>query len=425
MKTISRLLVVFIATAFLMQACTDDEKSGSPEKVQFTFGVTTHGPENGRVSEVVLPPGTSLLLTLKNSDDETVLDHQRIELLKVGDHYLTMPIDLVPGRYKVVDFMLVTETDEVLYAAPRNGSPLANAVVHPLPFSFTVNKNSVTNIAMEVIDVSLSAPQDFGYASFDIGFVAGLPLQLSVMIQNENGFKLTTATATVVRYADTLNTYALRAGTNTIFLQGDSSNTFSVTVEKPGYNKYWKEFSYAALMDELNGSPLVVLLDTGVNVEDYYFTLDMDYINPTIEGGLYPGAFTMQDHSRIHFRIQNGTVVGDDASNMVGYIWPRTQSFGECVSKVNDDYTGALNVISYTAWVDYTSAVPRVYFDLVHGELRSADFFMLCGSDEPVSPGGELLSPIIESVSFELTGEERQSYVTADGMLTVSLESFR
>ncbi len=134
-----------------------------------------------------------------------------MQLLKVGSKYITEPIALHAGDYAITDFMLVDADNEVLFATPQAGSPLAGAVSHPLPYSFTVSADVASTLDVEVIAVGELDPEDFGYASFGIQVNNVNAFKLSVFIPGDNGLDLTDAQAFIMSGYDTLQLIDLEA----------------------------------------------------------------------------------------------------------------------------------------------------------------------------------------------------------------------
>jgi hypothetical protein len=58
-----------------------------------------------------------------------------------------------------------------LWATPRAGSTLAHLVSDPLPVPFGIRTDETTTVQIEVIRTREYQPSDFGYATFQIGFV--------------------------------------------------------------------------------------------------------------------------------------------------------------------------------------------------------------------------------------------------------------
>lgn len=249
------LWTVLMLMGATLQFCTDEENPGL-EKVQFTFSLSATGNNGGRVEWANLP--SSLLLSVQNNASVPVFTLKEIELLRAGDNFITEPLEFTPGYYKVTDFILVDASSTVLYATPKSGSTLAKAVVHPLPYNFSVVKNKVTNVAMEVIDVTQQLPEDFGYTSFAIDAVN--PLQLAVFTTIGTVTSLTTAEAYILHGNDTIKETTLAATINLISFSGAPQDEYQLIVLKSGYNPYITDFVYADLIASLNNQPLKIFL---------------------------------------------------------------------------------------------------------------------------------------------------------------------
>lgn len=248
-------LVLLFMSAFL-QMCTDEGEPFAPEKIQFTCVLTSLDNTGGRVQNVDVP--ASLLISLENNAGAPVITLKELKLLRVGDSFMTEPMELTPGYYKIVDFLLVTDSNKVLYATPKRGSTLAKAVVNPLPYGISVNKNRVSNIEMEVIDVTQQIPEDFGYTSFLINTVN--PLKLSVFTVGDQGYSLSASTVRILKDDAVVKSWSLPAGINLISFPGNSEDTFLLEVEREGYTTYRKRFVYSELISSLNNLPLKVYL---------------------------------------------------------------------------------------------------------------------------------------------------------------------
>jgi len=254
-------LILITLLAALAWSCAEQESS-MPKEV--TFSVNVSAAANGRVSD--LPSGTALLLSIKKSSGEVVFSNQRITLLKVGAKYITEPIALHAGDYAITDFMLVDADNEVLYATPLAGSPLAGSVSHPLPYSFTVSADVAATLDVEVIAAGELEPEDFGYASFGIQVNSVNSFKLSVFIPGDNGLELTDAQAFIMSGYDTLQLIDLDAKVNTIPFLQDTTQTYYLVVLKPGYTRYWKKIKYNELKNELAGQPLDVTLEPAITL---------------------------------------------------------------------------------------------------------------------------------------------------------------
>jgi hypothetical protein len=112
---------------------------------------------------------------------------------------------------------------------------------------------------MEVVNVATHSPEAFGYASFNIDVVN--LIGISVFIEENGKLVLTEASGAV--YTDDggfIQQFQLGAKVNYVQFEGNTTELFVLYVTKPGYPNFMKEFRYDSLMNELGGSPLVVIL---------------------------------------------------------------------------------------------------------------------------------------------------------------------
>jgi len=245
-----------VAMTTALQFCRNERSPVALQKVQFTFSVHSTTPSGGR-TETAEP--VALLLSLENSIGDPVFTSKRIALLHIGSNLMTDPIELPPGTYTITDFLLVDDDNNVLYATPKAGSPLATAVTHPLPYSFVVSNSEVANVDMEVVDVSQRIPEDFGYATFQINYINTLKIAVFVSIDGE--VSMTSAEATLTHGAATIGTYPLEARTNVIAFPGEPNRMYRLVVTKEGYRTFTKDFIFSELFAALQGEPLKVLLN--------------------------------------------------------------------------------------------------------------------------------------------------------------------
>lgn len=279
MKKLDLLIPIFLV-AILLQNCAEEENT-VPQNIQFSLQVTSD-LSGGRVS-TELPEGTALLLSLQRNTGEAVFTHKKIELLKLGDGYVTAPLQLTTGAYKITDFLLVNASSEILHATPLKGSRLAEAVTHPLPYGFNVGKNKTANIAMEVIPAGTNTPEDFGFASFGVGVVN--VFQLSVFAGEENDLELSTAEALILNGDDTLHRYALSAKANLIPFYNDPEASYTLAVIKHGYARYTQPFVYKDVVQQLNNQSLQVVLKPAVTLVVRPF-IGLDHYFQCLAGGI-------------------------------------------------------------------------------------------------------------------------------------------
>ncbi|HYF68972.1 MAG TPA: hypothetical protein VD884_12600 [Ohtaekwangia sp.] len=254
----NRLLFAVLFLFVLVRCADENEKSLQPEKVQFSFRLSPSDASSGRTGGTELPPGTSLLLSIENAAGNPVLTQHPVSILSLGDGYITTPLDLGPGKYTIVDFLLVDELNQILFATPLKGSPLGKLVENSLPYSFHVSKNKVSNVPMEVISTNAQTPEAFGYVSFPINIVN--PLSIAVFAAGEGEIVLTEAELKIFNNVGESYVFNLDDKVNTIPFKGDAEATYTLEITKEGYETYSREFNYTELLEELNGNPFEVVL---------------------------------------------------------------------------------------------------------------------------------------------------------------------
>lgn len=252
-------VLIALLTAMLY-SCSEKEDLQT-EKISFSIQVASSGIDGGRTAALNLPVGASLLISLTDDQGNAVLTRHRINLLQLGNSYITDPLVLAPGRYALTDFMVVNDSSEILFATPLKNSKLSKVVSHPLPYKFVVSRNNVANVEMEVVDATLNQPQDFGYVAFDINVVN--PLSISVFRKAGDKVVLTEAKAYIYDESGNGNiqTFDLNATINLLSFNGNPSSTYTLIIEKVGHVNFYKEFTYSSLIAELGDNPLKVILE--------------------------------------------------------------------------------------------------------------------------------------------------------------------
>jgi hypothetical protein len=255
--TIKKTLIFFaLILIMFLPGCRHDEDFAR-EKIQFTFNAISTDASGGRIASA-FPEGSSLLFSLEKSNGETVFTRHPVTLLNFGESVITEPLELLPGTYRITDFMLFDKSETVLYATPRRDSPLGNTVAHALPYGFTVSRNKVSNIEMEVVNARQHTPEDFGYVSFSITTVNAF--SLSVFAYENGKASLTDADAYIILGPDTVSRYKLGAKINLLPFKEDPAKAYDLVVIKSGYARFTKHFTFNDLQAELGDKSLTVNL---------------------------------------------------------------------------------------------------------------------------------------------------------------------
>jgi hypothetical protein len=256
MKKILTIFTILLLTGSF-QRCNQDDVTTHVEKIQIAISISPSDGTSERV-KVALPPDASVLLTLESSAGEPILTQHPLKVFVSGESYITEPVELFPGSYKITDFLVIDPLSEVLFAAPKNGSPMAEVVANPLPRGPNNSENNVSRFNVQVLEVSRHTPEDFGYVSFNVK--AGSSFRIAVFSNEDGQPKLTDADAYIVNGTDTLHHYELKAKVNNVFFSGDPQADYSLIVGKPGYDTYTLPFKFS----DLEHAPLKVYLHESV-----------------------------------------------------------------------------------------------------------------------------------------------------------------
>jgi hypothetical protein len=167
MKNILRALI-FISISLVALNCTNDESMPVQGKVQFALAITSSSADGGRVLSQSFPDGSYISLSIETASGSSVYSFKKVDLIKLGDGYVTSPLALTEGSYRLTDFFVMSAGNEILYATPKEGSPLAGLVEHPLPMNFSITADGIVNLNVQVVDADQQSPEDFGYVSFGV-----------------------------------------------------------------------------------------------------------------------------------------------------------------------------------------------------------------------------------------------------------------
>lgn len=270
-----KFLFMLVLAAGVLQQCSDDGEPSSTEKgnLQFDFSFLS-ADENGRIQSADFPDGSYALLTITSDAGAPVYENQSVSLIRIGDGYTTMPLDFLRGYYRITDFMILSPENVALYVAPKTGSPLARLVSQPIPRRFRVNTNSVTNVNIEVVAADAHVPADFGYATFGTVVVEPADFQLAILAPNNAGdLAFTTASASVIHDGVVISVQQIPARVSSVHFDEEPSETYTLRVLKEGFATYEKVFLLEDILDELDGSPLSIVLTPAFTfqpITDYF-----------------------------------------------------------------------------------------------------------------------------------------------------------
>jgi hypothetical protein len=398
MKRMKLFSLAFLAILFCF-SCTEDAPVRK-QKVQFELSVVPLA-ENaaGRVqSPSEIPANAKLRLSLETSAGEEIFNMEDFDLLRVGDNVITPAIELSPGTYVITDFMIVNAADEVLFATPRSTSPLSRFVANPLDVVFTVEKDHSTKIAMEVVPVSESLPEDFGYATFGINVVR--PFPIAVFEASEEGTVLTPAKLIIEKGDVTLQSETLEARVNTFAFRLDPNEIYTMRITKPGFLAYQAEFTYNDLKEQLREGPLNVALIPGMTIVTPFYGAGPN--SPSLNFWIYGSGLHIDwGDGSVGYDISDGHKY-EPGKRYVIHVSGALESINEVGGVYNSanfhdiDFTRLTNLRT----LDFTIASTPKRVDLsTCTRLSRLNFFECRGTEELILPRSPELVHVIVSGS--------------------------
>jgi hypothetical protein len=328
MKKIA-IISLAVIVGMMMSSCYKKDEGKKSGKVQFS--VNGESKTNLKSATVGGQPAF-ILIDVKDADGNAVYFHKKIELINFNGYYLSQPVDLKTGSYKLTEFMVLDEANQVIYATPKTGSAKAYLVSNPLDISFTINEDEVTKLTPEVLSVDELTPADFGYLDASFELVKTFDFLISVFVYNDQvkNFELTSASLTVNNGTNDLYTLPLEAITNKVTVN-DGYVTYNLKVTKGGYTPY----TISLLADSLKAcinKPLIVILKEGADEVDsglvayYPFNGNANDESGNGNNGIVHGATLTTDR----FGNTNSAYYFDSTYISTGY-YPKV-NFSNCIS---------------------------------------------------------------------------------------------
>lgn len=274
MKSFRCVLGMLLLPVILLTSCSEYENPNSA-KVNLTFNFTVQEDKAGHPGSAQISPGSSVLISLEQSNGELLLDQYELSIRQDGAGYMTAPLELPQGNYRLVDFMVVDESGKVVFASPRQSSVLSKEIRRSMPYSFAIKSNELFGNRIELISTQAKTPQSFGYDSFRRQQGS---IMLHVFIKKDNELLRSSAEALIMKGLDTLRTYQISNNTNSISFSGDPSETYTLVVAKDSYTRFTQDFN----TQQLNTKPLKVILEPALTAvglttgDQNYFAMQID-----------------------------------------------------------------------------------------------------------------------------------------------------
>lgn len=242
------------STPGLMGVNPLEEQQTAGVGVQLTISKDTMRSSAGsRTADINL--ARNVLVSATDSAGKTILNKKSIKLYNLNGHFVTGTLPLTPGSYQLTEFLVTDADNKVLFATPLTGSNRAHLVQKPLPINFTVTKDSLSNVDVEVLDATIYSAADLGYTTFSFKPIKTIPFLAIVQLSDKT---MTSADITIEGDSAVIYKGKLEAVVNRLEVH-DGYTTYRIVLNKPGYEYYSKEFSSTGLKEHF-ARPLLVSL---------------------------------------------------------------------------------------------------------------------------------------------------------------------
>lgn len=320
---------MLIFFSFIFYSCNKDKNDGSSKgKVEFAFSNTfvTSALKTSLKAATDTPISyivSSAIITIEDASGNIIQNAVSIPLTNMNGNYISSPIALVTGNYQLTEFLLVNQNNQVIYASPLKSSKLAYLVSQPLPITFNIQTNIVTNVKPEVLNTYGYSPEDFGYATFSFNIDSTFNFLVGAFIYNSSAKNYQLTTASIAIYYDSTLVYTGKLsntlkdssgivspsdslGLTTQITLPAKYSSYKIVITKPNYTTYQQTFTKAQLEQyylSTNKGPLIVILTNSNNtllnglVAYYPFNGDvLDHSGNNNNGIAYGNLMATADH---------------------------------------------------------------------------------------------------------------------------------
>jgi hypothetical protein len=297
MKKLILFSEILLILSLITWSCKKEQTSGNG---QIEFSMAVNSALNNLKSAQSSATASAVLITIEDASGKIIKNAEKIDLYNMSGDYISQPVSLASGNYRLTKFLVLDADSNVLYASPLKGSAKAGLVQQPLPIAFSAQTNAVVKLVPEVVNTSESTPESFGYASFSFSVAQTFDFLLGTFIYNENikNYQLTTATISILSdtshvYNGQLNASAGLSNTGTYDSIGITNkitlpalyNNYTLVISKTGYKTYTKTFTIEELKlhyRSIDKGPLVIILeaepvDTSLYIKGYFGSKYLNY----------------------------------------------------------------------------------------------------------------------------------------------------
>jgi hypothetical protein len=276
MKTSIRLLFIFLTTLAIagLSSCSKVTIDNGIGTAEFSLNLPG-GSGLTKSAESDSLASYQLMVSVEDTKGNPVLTDKLIPLYVFGTGFLSAKVEIKNGEFRLTKFMLMNPSGVIVYAAPMKGSPIGYLASKPLPITFNIFPDKITNVLPEVLAVGDQPATQFGYTNFGVQVIKPLEFWTECILGYDNPMimatiQITNAKLTISNNTGWIYSFKLTAAVNHLVIRGGSEK-YTFQLEKEGYPAQKMEFTSVQLLAATKENPLILKILIGSSLNQVLF----------------------------------------------------------------------------------------------------------------------------------------------------------
>ena len=217
--------------------------------------------KSSTTTSTIRAQASAVLLSIVDASDNPVYTNTKLELVRVEEDILSLPLSFTPGEYKIVLFQVLDASNTAIAMTPQADSALSGLVSDPLTVDFTATEETTERVNLEVLPTVHQNAADFGYSTFSFTEIKLFPFLLGVFTYDteSTNFELTPARVAITHLAQGKTYYQDDYAAETLTFQipeTQSTDVIEIEISKEGYESQTITATIANLKSYFEAVPL-------------------------------------------------------------------------------------------------------------------------------------------------------------------------